>query len=247
MDIDTDSHIPIYKQLKEKVIKKIKEGRWTPGEYLPSESEMERKYSVSRTPIRQCLDELEQEGYIVKKKGKGSMVKSTKEVTKGLPDLSSFAEDMKKMGLEPGYEVLEIHRSKLPSYAKAKVDVEDADAILIKRIMLADGRPMAIQNSFILSSKCKELETELRTSMAHGASLYNFLSKHDIELDSAEQYISATIADEKQAKLLNIEPKAPLLRRKRFTYGVKGELIEYVKGDCRADRYEYFTELIKKT
>ena len=65
---------PLYLQIKSKIKKEIRTGILKPGDKLPSESEMQKKYNISRVTIRNAMAELESEGYIIKVQGKGSFV-----------------------------------------------------------------------------------------------------------------------------------------------------------------------------
>jgi len=246
MPINPNDPLPIYKQLKQIILTKIENGDWKPGDYLPSEHELEQKYSISRTPVRQCLGELVDEGYLVKKKGKGTIVASRKKVTQDLPKLAGFGQDMKQKGLEPGYELVEITEDHLPTYAINRIDSTISNSLLVKRVMLADEEPMALHKSFLVPEKILDLRGKLKESLSNGASLYAFLRKYDIEIKEADQFMGGSKADKNQAELLNIEPGTPLLRMERYTYGLKNDLVEYVEGLYRSDRYEYHTKLVNK-
>lgn len=72
--IDRSSPIPYYYQLQETLKEEIEHGTWQPNDLLPSESELERHFGVSRTVVRQALDVLQADGQIRRIKGKGSIV-----------------------------------------------------------------------------------------------------------------------------------------------------------------------------
>ena len=76
--IDRGSPIPFYYQLQEILKEEIERGTWGPGELLPSEAELEHRFGVSRTVIRQALDVLEADGQISRAKGRRSMVAEPK-------------------------------------------------------------------------------------------------------------------------------------------------------------------------
>ncbi len=63
-------HYKIYVDIKEQ----IENGNFKYGELIPSEADFQKKYSVSRAPVRQALARLENEFYIEKKQGKGTFV-----------------------------------------------------------------------------------------------------------------------------------------------------------------------------
>ena len=65
---------PMYQVLKADLKKEIQEGRLSVGQLVPSESELIAKYRVSSTTARRCLDELENEGLLERKRGAGTFV-----------------------------------------------------------------------------------------------------------------------------------------------------------------------------
>ena len=76
--IDRASAIPFYYQLQEILKEEIERGTWRPGELLPSEAELEHRFGVSRTVIRQALGVLEADGQIFRAKGRRSTVAAPK-------------------------------------------------------------------------------------------------------------------------------------------------------------------------
>jgi GntR family transcriptional regulator len=69
-----DSSVPYYAQLRDIIAAAIDEGRWLPGELIPSEAELTATYQVSRTVIRKALDLLTGEDRVRRIKGKGTLV-----------------------------------------------------------------------------------------------------------------------------------------------------------------------------
>ena len=73
-EIDQESPVPIYHQLKLAIKKKIEAREFEPGERIPTEQELCDRYGISRTPIRQALKELVYEGLLVRRRGLGTFV-----------------------------------------------------------------------------------------------------------------------------------------------------------------------------
>ncbi|MCZ7542688.1 MAG: GntR family transcriptional regulator [Anaerolineae bacterium] len=71
--IDKDSPVPYYAQVKEALQAQIRQGEWQADDQLPGEPELCRIFDVSRTVIRQALNELWHEGLIVRRKGRGTL------------------------------------------------------------------------------------------------------------------------------------------------------------------------------
>ena len=75
--IDHDSTIPLHVQLLNELRHLILSGKAEPGSRLPSESEFQRGLEISRSTIRQALNNAETEGLIERVPGKGSFVRLT--------------------------------------------------------------------------------------------------------------------------------------------------------------------------
>ena len=72
--IDRDSPIPIYHQLKTLIRERIENGAWRPGNRIPTEQELCQRYTISRSPVRQALNELASEGMLIRRPGLGTFV-----------------------------------------------------------------------------------------------------------------------------------------------------------------------------
>lgn len=72
--IDPGSPIPIYHQLKLAIKTKIETGEFKPGERIPTEQELCERYGISRTPVRQALNEMVYEGLLIRRRGSGTFV-----------------------------------------------------------------------------------------------------------------------------------------------------------------------------
>lgn len=72
--ISNNSSIPIYEQIKSAIISSIMNGDLQEDEALPSIRNLAQDIKISIMTIKKAYDELEQEGYIVTRQGKGSFV-----------------------------------------------------------------------------------------------------------------------------------------------------------------------------
>lgn len=72
--VDAQQPIPIYYQLKQLLLEGIIEGRYGPGDRLPTEHELCELYGISRTPVTRALTELAEEGVILRQRRKGTFV-----------------------------------------------------------------------------------------------------------------------------------------------------------------------------
>ncbi len=96
MKIDKTSRMPLYYQLMDIIIDMIDSGELVEDDQLPSERELCEIYDISRSTVRQAIQELEKEGYIYRVHGKGTFV-SKEKFRQELLEFYSFTEEMKKL------------------------------------------------------------------------------------------------------------------------------------------------------
>jgi len=73
-DIDRNVPIPYYYQLQGLLRQQIVNGSWQVGQQVPSEKQLCQQYSVSRTTVRQAVNQLVLDGLVFHVKGKGTFV-----------------------------------------------------------------------------------------------------------------------------------------------------------------------------
>ena len=102
-----DKEIPLYYQLETIIRKRILSGEFPPDAPFPSEESIGKEYEVSRITVRRALSSLDQEGLIIRKRGKGTFI-SEKAKSLESPRLSGFIEDIISMGIKTSTKVIDI-------------------------------------------------------------------------------------------------------------------------------------------
>jgi GntR family transcriptional regulator len=74
MNIDPNSHVPIYLQIADAVRAAVAAGVYRPGETLPSLRAMAIEIQVNPNTVQRAYDELEREGLIYSQRGRGLFV-----------------------------------------------------------------------------------------------------------------------------------------------------------------------------
>ena len=77
--LDRDVPIPLYFQIKEMLLRDIHNGVYAMGDQIPTEYALQERYHVSRSTIRQALNELVNEGWLERKQSKGTFVTTPSE------------------------------------------------------------------------------------------------------------------------------------------------------------------------
>ena len=72
--ISNSSPIPIYEQIKNAIISQIMNDELASGESLPSIRNLASDIKISVMTIKKAYDELENEGYIIIRQGKGAFI-----------------------------------------------------------------------------------------------------------------------------------------------------------------------------
>src|SRR5216684_1790563 len=127
--VNPDSPIPLYAQVESILATGIVDGTLPPGSQLPNEDELIERYAVSRTTIRQTIQNLVRRGLIEIRRGKGTFVLQPK-ITQELTELSGFVEDMQSLGRQ-----LAITAGTL--------------VVRIQRVRLADNAPLSFDETYL--------------------------------------------------------------------------------------------------
>lgn len=72
--ISNSSSVPIYEQIKNAIMRQIMNGELEEDEALPSIRNLAQDIKISVMTIKKAYDELEQEGYLISRQGKGTFV-----------------------------------------------------------------------------------------------------------------------------------------------------------------------------
>ncbi|MBZ5496624.1 MAG: GntR family transcriptional regulator [Acidobacteriia bacterium] len=242
--VDPNDFLPRYYQLANILRERIAKGELPAREPIPSERQLEKDFSVSRTTIRQAIDLLVRQGFLYREHGRGTFV-SPQKLQKGISELTSFTEDMKRRGIVPGQKILEIGYVKPPGDVCCHLELPpDFERVLcIERLRLGDGAPMGLQTSYYV---LPEGETITRQELDEYGSTYRILQeKFHLIPTEADETLEVASATPREAFLLQIEPGSPLLLSERTTYSQYRRVIEFVRILYRGDRYRYFAKLTR--
>lgn len=66
--------LPLYKNIRRKLLESLAQGKWMPGDRLPTEPELAKQFGVSISTVRAALSELVEASIITRHQGKGTIV-----------------------------------------------------------------------------------------------------------------------------------------------------------------------------
>lgn len=237
MPLDYNNSIPLYIQLKEKILEKISEGIYQ--DQIPSEREIMDEFYVSRSTVRQAIGELVREGVLEKRPGKGTFV-TLKSIDDFLGNLSSTSETIERMGMKPGAKVIFEKMVDLDSHLQEITGL--SKAYHVKRIRYADHIPIGIENNYYP----EEIGKKLASYDLNNVTLYDLLEhKLGIHMKEADQIIRAKTVGKDDANLLGIAEQDPVLYVSRKLIDMDNHFVEFEQAIYRADMYSFKIKLAR--
>jgi GntR family transcriptional regulator len=232
--LNKNGFIPLYYQIQGALMEKIHSGELSEGDLLASEEELARVYQVSRMTARQALQGLKTRGYALSQKGRGTFVTRPK-LEKNIMHLCGFTEDMKQRGMVPSSKLLEQIVIKATEELSESLKIASEAAVMkLRRLRLADGIPMAIEESHIPLRQFPGLE---RINFAK-QSLYHVLREnYGVRVAWADEIIESLPATREESELLTIPKRASVLSISRIIITTEQTPIEVACSRYRGDRY----------
>jgi GntR family transcriptional regulator len=206
-----------------------------PGAPAPSERELVSRFGVARMTVRQAMDALVSEGLLERMPGKGTFVaRPRRRADRPL----GYSEEMRRRGFQPESQTLLSRLEQAgPGVARA-LGITEGDAVLHwRRLRRADGAPMCVQDSFLNEVLLPGfLEKHMPTS------LFDALGLRGLRPTWAEDSITADLANDDEAELLEIDTDTPVLRVSRRA--LCGDVaVEVSRSAFRADRYTMWVQV----
>ena len=228
--INKNSPIPLYFQLEEIIKEKIKFGLLVPGDSIPTEKKLEENYGISRTTIRQAINNLKRDGYLEVRRSKGTFVKFT-QFDEPVLGIRSYTEEAVKQGFSPGSNILKFEKIKPVVEIREELKLDENDLVFkIKRLRFLNGKPTAIDTSYVPSKLVPKLAKDDFKESGYEQSLYYILEKkYGLELSEAEEIIDATTINNEESLLLELEVNSPINLRIRVVFLSNGTPVCYMK------------------
>ncbi|MHB1253684.1 MAG: GntR family transcriptional regulator [Candidatus Humimicrobiaceae bacterium] len=239
--INKDSRVPYYYQLKQYIVGEIESGRWKPGQQILPEIKICEIFDISRTVVRQTYQELVNEGYLIKKKAKGTFIAEPKISENLVQSLMGFYEDMTARGFKVKNDIIWHKKIAATPRVAEKLGLETGEeVIVIKRVRRLNDEPIVLDRTYIPYKLCPDL---LNEDLTH-KSLYSYIEgKYNLKIDRGRRFIEATVASEEEAKLLDVKKGSPLLYIESVSFLDNGVPLEYYIALHRGDRSRLVTEL----
>jgi GntR family transcriptional regulator len=226
--------ITAHAQIEDWLADAIAAGQLRPGDRLPTEHDLAAWLGVSRMTLRHALSELSQRGLVTRTVGRGggTFVAEPK-LEQDLTTLAGFSEQLRRHGKVAGARVLAATRIAASPAAAAALELAEGAAVHdVRRIRLADGKPIVIEHSQFPAA----LFPDLLDCRLDG-SLYELLADNYGQRPyRARESLEPVVAGVREAEALEVEEGAPLMLVERTAYSLGGQPLEYARDRFRGDR-----------
>ncbi|MFD4575610.1 GntR family transcriptional regulator [Streptomyces sp. NPDC058417] len=213
--------------------REIRSGALEPGSRLPGEHALTRRFEVSRTTVRQALDELSKQGLISTHAGVGSFVTFDGGV---LDNRLGWTRALADQGARVTTETLCLDTGADAGPARELGLGEETEFLILDRLrVLPDGTPVALERSRV------PLVAALADVPARGLvddSLTRTLAAAGLRATHGEEWASVRPLSDDDAALLRRRAGEPWLATRRVGRGADGRIVEQVRSLLDPARFE---------
>jgi len=218
--VDRDRGVPLYAQVRDVLKSQILGQNIEPGEHLPSEMELQERFGVARSVIRQALAELADEGLIRRHRGRGSVVVPPRLHHRRAEQAGGLSRQLAAAGEQLRTVVVDLSTGAPPEAAVPTLGT--ADAWRIERVRFVDDEPLAFMRSWVSRVLFPDLTAE-----AIEPSLLDYMRSTGVVPVGGPRQLRAVPADPTVAGHLAIDVGTPVLLLHAVTNDAHGRALEW--------------------
>lgn len=235
--LHNDSAVPLYAQVSNLLSAEIKNEKYLYGDKIPSEAMLCEMFNVSRITIRKAVNDLQEQGILIKKIGKGTYVaypKIVEDVNAG----GSFTKSCNLLNAIPSTEVISISKLKsdsLDSQSVKNIFSDYKDVIRVERVRMANGIPLIYEVDYFLGHHNFIMVADL----VNHPLMETITSNSGLIANMVEEIFDVEFANNRISNLLKCNKSIPLLNVKQKVLTKDDELIYFNEQYIRQDLYKY--------
>jgi len=228
--------LPVYHQLYVVLRQRIREGAFPPDRPLPSELQLAQDYDVSRVTVRRTLELLEREGLILRRRGVGTFPVQPSAQTSSAP-IAGLVENLITIGLDTRAELLgcETTDRPPPRVVQALGIEDDPRCLVAERLRWHGGEPFSLTTIWVPARVAADLDMDRLGDRP----IVALIEDAGYRPSSADQTLSAVLADDRTARLLETSIGAPAISLRRTVRDPSGAPLLHQQSFYHPDRYEY--------
>jgi GntR family transcriptional regulator len=237
--LNSRSPIPLYHQLADILLEKIRSGAYLPGDRIPSENELAARFGVGRPTVRQATDMLIRKCFLVRKRGSGTFVCEThKEVD--LFSLAGTTSAFHKKGIEVTTHILQKIRLK-----RIKSDLKNPfanqNAYFFSRLSRVEKSPVIIEDIYLHQGLFKGIDA---VDLSERSLSQVVDEKYYMKPDGGRQTFQIGYLSGEKRNMLEVGSRTPILIVQRYLHFEQTTNAIYSELYCKTDRFVFSQELV---
>jgi GntR family transcriptional regulator len=242
-EIDRGSPVPFYYQLQEILREEIESGARRPGQLLPSEGQLASTLGVSRTVIRKALDILENDGAVIRVKGKGTLVAAPKFRYEAIAGPGMWKRRWNR--LPHLLRLLDVRRSTAGTQLGRTLDVDSSDEVFeISYIHAVEETPSSIAHTFLRLDASPALaalaDNDGLPSLEVGGpeAFSQLVDRYGINVSESEVTVEATTTGEFESDALHVHRGTPAFLLTSVDHAAGGPFA-FTRSVVRSDHFRF--------
>ena len=225
---------PLYVRIQEELREKISAGILGPGDRIQSENALARRFSTTRSTVRQALTRLTYEGLIHKQAGIGTFVAIPRIEARLDTNLrQSFEEQIEYSGLKVTFQLIGFDCIPAPEVASKVMGLKaNTNVFRLERLRLIDSEIVGYEERFILEEYGSDIPSK-SLAMCSAIVLMDMTTAGPV--DTIVVSVTAEVATSDIARKMGLADGAPILVRTHKFCDVTGRVILYGKAVYRGD------------
>ncbi|MGL1958618.1 MAG: histidine utilization repressor [Colwellia sp.] len=212
-----NNKLPKYIVIKQHICKRIEAGHWPQNFKVPSENELTQQFNVSRMTARRALQELTEQGILVRAQGSGTFVATFKSQS-SLVEIRNISDEINERGHKYHAKQLLLKSISVTEELAILLNLKNNEHVFYSQVLhFENDLPIQLEQRFVNASLVPEYLLQSFTEITP----HEYLSSV-APLTEAMHEIEAVLAEDEICQLLNIESNEPCLQVKRRTWSSKG-------------------------
>jgi DNA-binding GntR family transcriptional regulator len=212
--------LPIYLAIRNAIRDAISQGAYAPGDLLPSETELAKRFATTRATVVHAVQQLVFEGLVERRRGVGSFVANSKlETTVDTRRIGYFEQDVFDSGIDLSYKIISFGKTAVDDHVRQELDVGPDEPIYrLQRLRLLSGKPIAFEIRFMPAL----IAGRLTGDMLAGHSLQTLLEQLGMPISKFLNTVRVALVPADVAKHLKIDRTRPVMVRSHTFLDAKG-------------------------
>lgn len=235
------SPAPLYEQIRQLIVAALAAGEWRPGDALPSEAALAKRFGASPGTVRRALDELAAGHLVERRQGSGTFVSTHAAPRQQFRFLRLVADDEARGGFTR--ELLGCRRMRASAAIAHPLGLRTSERVIeVRRLLHRRDRPVVLDELWLPERHFEGLSAEVID--AHPGTLYAlFESRFGVHMVRAEEKLRAVAATPQVAELMQVSAGEPLLSVERLAYTYGDRPVELRRGLYYTGSDHYSNEL----